>query len=307
MVSPRTVEKQAETVEEAVALARQELGVAADQEVSVEVLENGNPGFFFGFGSRKARVKVSIGVPAEARKPARGRPATREKAIVRETPEVIEREAAPLVERREFSDADRDMIRGLIVDFLAVLSEKLGVELHKEIIFRGITVYVNVEGDEVASLIGRKGQTLSAIQYLLSVMISRRVEGKIDVALDISGYRARRRSSLERMARDAARTAERTGREVAMEPMDASERKIIHMAVRNMDGVETTSVGEGMDRKVLVVPRSAASQKDDKARSRRRPRRRKPRQAGAQDDQTVNSQPQTETVYSDGSMAEEQV
>jgi len=280
MVVPRTVEKQAETVEEAVALAKAELGVSADQEVTVEVLENANPGFFFGFGSKKARVRVSLGETREKKKPR-----ARAAAPARETeaePQAREAGEQP-AERREISDQDKEFIRDLVARFLNELADKLGVELRKEIILRNGTLFVNIDGEDVASLIGRKGQTLSSIQYLLSVMISRRVEGKIDVALDISGYRARRRSSLERMARDAARQAERTGREVAMEPMDAAERKIIHMAIRSIDGVETTSVGEGPDRKVLVVPsrRDGSDREDKGGRGRRRPRRRRPRAASS--------------------------
>lgn len=241
MQSGQTVEIQADSVEEAIALAREQMGLAGDTELRVEVLEDAKEGFFLGFGSRKAKIKVSIdGEESDEDYP--------------EDEEVT----ASIIDEDEpwrMSQDEKQAAREMIEDFLALVSSTLGLEIRKEIMVRNDRVAVNIDGGDVGILIGKDGQTLSAIQYLLSIILSRNLAHKLNVDLDISGYKIRKRGRLERMARDAARRSIRTGQQIVLEPMDSQDRKTVHMTLRNSRDVETFSEGDGDDRRVIVSPR----------------------------------------------------
>ena len=108
--------------------------------------------------------------------------------------------------------------------------------------------------DELAVLIGRRGETLNSLQYLLNVMASRQGSSKQVFGVDIEGYRRRREETLVDMAREIAAEVRVTGDVITLEPMPAAERRIIHLALQEEDGIETESVGRGEDRQVEVLP-----------------------------------------------------
>lgn len=118
------------------------------------------------------------------------------------------------------------------------------------------SVLVSVAGDQLGALIGRRGATLEAIQFLLGLMVSRKVRSPVRVTVDAGGYRERRIAALQEQARRAAEKAVREGREVALQPMPASERRIVHTALAGHPGVVTESRGEGEARRVVIIPRS---------------------------------------------------
>lgn len=238
MNSGQTVEIQADSVEEAIALAREQMGLSGDTELRVEVLEDAKEGFFLGFGSRKAKIKVSVhGEEFEEDYPAE------------------EEEYEETEEPWRMSQDDKQMARDMVEDFLGRVCSTLGLEIRKEIMVRNDKVAINIDGEDVGILIGKDGQTLMAIQYLLSIILSRNLAHKINVDLDISGYKIRKRGRLERVARDAARRAMRTGQQIVLDPMDSQDRKIIHMTLRNSRDVETFSEGNGDARQVIISPR----------------------------------------------------
>jgi spoIIIJ-associated protein len=114
---------------------------------------------------------------------------------------------------------------------------------------------LDVEGDDLGLLIGRRGETLQSLQYLLNLMTAQQIGRREFFTVDVEGYRRRREDALNTLARRMADQVKRTGRPVTLEPMPANERRIIHLALSESRSVTTSSIGEGDDRKVAISPR----------------------------------------------------
>jgi spoIIIJ-associated protein len=113
---------------------------------------------------------------------------------------------------------------------------------------------LNVEGDDLGILIGRRGETLNALQYITRLIVSRELQRRANIVIDVEDYKARRESTLERLARKMAEQAKRLGKTVTLEPMPPNERRVIHVTLREDSEVETESIGSGDDRKVTIIP-----------------------------------------------------
>ena len=113
---------------------------------------------------------------------------------------------------------------------------------------------IDVEGPEMGILIGKRGQTLDSLQYLANRVANKHQDGYVRVKLDTENYRARREETLKHLAKNIAHKVKRNRRPVALEPMNPYERRIIHTAVQEVEGVTSRSVGSGMDRRVLIEP-----------------------------------------------------
>lgn len=164
---------------------------------------------------------------------------------------------APLLadeEDEEESEEDRLAIaQDDALDFIDGLLEAMDVDGEVTAEIRDRRVYVSVEGQEAAILIGHHGQTLDAIQELLRSAVQRQVRARVWVTLDVQGYRERRREALRERAREMAARAVDEG-EMELEPMNAFERKIVHDAVGEIDGVTSFSEGEEPYRRVVIAP-----------------------------------------------------
>jgi len=144
-----------------------------------------------------------------------------------------------------------------VADFVEELLLQMDIDAIAEPSERGGRVYVDiVDGPEedLALLIGKRGQTLDAIQELVRQIVGRRLDERIRVLVDVEDYRKRRAARLEEKAREAADRALETGEDQPLEAMDALERKIVHDAIAGMDGVESGSEGEDPERHVVVRP-----------------------------------------------------
>lgn len=210
-----SLETSAKTVEEAVALALEKLGASRD-EVEVVVLKEGKPGFL-GLGSEEATVRVLRRQSEEERQ-----------AAVILAKEVLERllslmKVSASIEEKEPSEEGRAL------------------------------VLLEITGDDLGILIGRRGQTLSSLQYLLYLMVGHQLKARVPVTIDVAGYRERRQEALRNLAWRMAERVMATGQPVPLEPMPASERRIIHLALQDYPGVITQSNGEGEDRKVTIL------------------------------------------------------
>lgn len=117
------------------------------------------------------------------------------------------------------------------------------------------TIFLDIVGNDLGLLIGRRGENLTQLQYLITLLVNRRLPGYNRVVLDVEGYRLRREESLIGLAERVARQVARTRRPVALDPMPANERRVIHIALRASDDVFTESTGEGAMRRVMVQPR----------------------------------------------------
>ena len=145
-----------------------------------------------------------------------------------------------------------DEVAEVAQEFITGLLECMG--LAAEVIVRSDsdTAYVDVTGEHLGVLIGRRGQTLDALQEVARTAAQRRLRARVRLLVDVEGYRARRRESLADYARAMAERAKERGTEIELEPMNAYERKIVHDAVAEVDGASSYSEGEEPDRKVIV-------------------------------------------------------
>jgi spoIIIJ-associated protein len=165
---------------------------------------------------------------------------------------VIAHAPAAAVEAAHVDESDvASELRSLIVRITAAI----GVQGYVEVREDDDALVVTCSGEDVALLIGRHGQTIDAVQYLLNA-ISHRTYGddRKEVVVDAAGYRERRRSALESLAVRTAHEVQQSGRPVELEPMTAVERKVVHLKLKELEGVETASEGTEPNRHVVVLP-----------------------------------------------------
>jgi spoIIIJ-associated protein len=145
-------------------------------------------------------------------------------------------------------------VEGTTKKFLEDVIHAMGVEATAIVKYdqENSTIEINIDGDEMGVLIGKRGQTLDSLQYLISLVVNKNSENYIKVKLDTENYRARRKETLENLAKNIAYKVKRTRKPVSLEPMNPYERRIIHSALQNDKFVETYSEGEEPYRKVVI-------------------------------------------------------
>ena len=219
-------------------------------EVVVEVLEEPNTGLF-GFGAREARVRlVLISRRREERQAA-------DEAAAAAAAEEQDVEQPPAV-----ADEDLDEDARVGKQVLEELLEKMQVDARVDVRLtddddEGEKPHwmLNVNGNRVNRLIGRRGETLSALQHVVRLICSRRLERRANIIIDAGGYKLGRSRRLRGLANRMAKQAVQQGRTITLEPMHPNERRIIHLTLRGRNDVMTRSVGEGRTRKVTIVPK----------------------------------------------------
>jgi spoIIIJ-associated protein len=117
-----------------------------------------------------------------------------------------------------------------------------------------IEAVLDVDGEDLGILIGRRGATLASLQYVLNLIMAKKADRRVAFGIDVDGYRRRREEALVSLARRTASRVRGTGRSVTLEPMPPNERRIIHITLANDPAVMTVSIGEGEDRKVAITP-----------------------------------------------------
>lgn len=214
-----SIEISAKSEEEAVDLALAELGLSRS-EVEVVVVKKGRGGLF-GLGSEEVRVRVTpLGL---------------------------------------FSSEDVDvggMAKEVLENLLSLAEISASVNLGAKGSGDEAVIPLDIEGEDLGILIGRRGETLSSLQYLVNLIVSRRLKSRVGVVVDVEGYRQRRYESLRLLARRLADQVRSTGRSLTLEPMTAGERRIIHLELRDDPYVTTQSIGEGEARKVAILSKS---------------------------------------------------
>jgi len=246
-----SVEVSARTVDEAIDIALQELGLKR-QQVHIEILTGGKPGLF-GLGGEQARVRVTALEEGTARPMPSEEFEEGEEAEGRDEEGQVELADVQSPEVQTAADTLRELLRLVEVDIeVAVRApETPGDGLGRA------SAVLDVAGDDLGLLIGRRGTTLAAIQYIVNLVASRQSQSRVLVSVDIEGYRRRREESLLGLAHRMADRVRHSGRPVTLEPMPAAERRIVHLALADDEGVSTGSVGEGESRKVVIHPRRA--------------------------------------------------
>jgi spoIIIJ-associated protein len=258
MSSERTVEATGESVEQAIANGLAELGGVSPHDVIVEVLDEPSRGVF-GLGARPARVRLKLfRAPVAAAAPA---PVSN---VVEDT-DAEDDEALPSLDSMEQVRDEALMAQDALIGkkVLAQLLDKMAI-YDVEIVVRHAEAspdseqnpwLLDITGSEVNALIGRRGETLAALQYIARLVASRELQHRANIVIDVEGYKARRSRMLRDLAVRMADQATRSRRVITLEPMPPYERRIIHLALRNRTDVQTRSVGEGSARKVTIVPK----------------------------------------------------
>ena len=258
----KTLEKSGRTEDDAINAALKELGLDRD-DVSVEIVERAKSGFL-GIGASPAVVRVSYEAPDEEPAPSAASAPVSAKAAEKAAPA-----AAP-------AEADEPAEYAAIRAFLTGLLDRMGVKADIAIAPRengGINV--DLSGSSMGAIIGRRGETLDAIQHLTNYVVNRGSDTHLHISVDAENYRSKREESLTKLAEKMAEKAIKYKRSMALEPMNSYERHVIHTALQNYEGVTTSSTGVEPNRRVVV---SYVRGEDSRAsRGDRRERREAPR------------------------------
>lgn len=255
------------TVDEAKAAAMVELGISDFDDFNVEVLQIPAKKFLGLFGGSPAKVKVTIEVadpkpekkqhnnknhkknenkkPVQKNEPKKQEKKAEPKKEVKEVKETAPE--LPLVETNLYKDT-ADYIKSIVLGLGMTECEIKEMSNEEEIYFELDC------GDDYGIIIGKRGETLDAIQYLARMMANKGNSNYKRVAINVGNYRAKREETLKILARKTATKAVRQGRSISLEPMNPYERRIIHTAVQEVEGATSHSVGSDLDRRVVITP-----------------------------------------------------
>ena len=246
------------TVEEAITEACIQLGLAST-DVEVEVIEKGSAGFL-GIGAKQAVIKAW---KKQEKKENKKEVKKEAKKVVEEPKkEEVKEEAIPVVEESNEEVAETEeklaevepQTKEACEKFLTDVLKTMGMEvtLTSEIDEDG-SLSINMDGENMGILIGKRGQTLDSLQYLTNRVANKMQDGYVRVKLDTENYRQRRKETLENLAKNIAHKVKRTKKAVSLEPMNPYERRIIHSALQADKYVSTHSEGEEPYRRVVVT------------------------------------------------------
>ena len=251
------LEKTGKTEDEAIAAALRELQMERD-DVSVEILERAKSGFL-GIGAQPARIRVSWETedvipepaPAPAAEPKAANPKTAKPKAEKQPARKEEKPAPATAVSKPLTDEPDDY--AAVRSFLSGLLEHMGVEAEISMSEReGGGIAVDLSGPGMGAVIGRRGETLDAIQHLTNYAVNHGSEKHLRVSVDAEDYRAKREESLTKLAEKMAEKAIKYNRSMALEPMNSYERHVIHTALQNYEGVTTASTGTEPNRRVVV-------------------------------------------------------
>ncbi len=231
-----TLEVIAPSVDEAVSRGVEQLGVKRDM-LNVEILDEGSKGFL-GIGGRQVRVRLTL------------------KAVEESPIPTITSAAQPMQSATPGpGETLLDFSAKTTSELLAKMKIKARVSAkYGESDSEGeMPVLIDIQGDDLSVLIGRRAETLNALQYILALIVSKEAAHWVQVIVDVEGYRSRRERQLRQLARRMADQAIRTGKRQLLEPMSAAERRIVHLELRGHDTVTTESTGDEPNRKVGII------------------------------------------------------
>lgn len=222
----KEIEAEGKTIEEAISKALAEMK-AEQEDVEVKIIDEGKAGLFGLMGATPARVRVTL--KDQPTSPA-------------QTTAVMERA--------------QQIVNSLLA--------KMQVDGESRSTSTDNNIIVTIESLDSALLIGKKGQTLEALQYIVNLILNReikadavagaKIEDKYKVIIDTEGYRGRREEALVKLAKNLAEKVVQTGRKEALEPMSAHDRRVIHLALKETTGIRTESEGEGSFRRIVISP-----------------------------------------------------
>ncbi len=270
--------KVAKTVEEAVSLAIEELDCSKEEAV-IEVLEEPKNGIFGLFGAKDAVVKVSCeedieqllndvissnssGIKTDNKKTSQketkvsiGKKYVDEKSSVKETTDTRENKSKNVEDSKEEVVEIDDELKSKIRDFLNSVVSKMGIESNIETFTDDYGIKFNiipVNENDIGIVIGKRGETLDAIQYIVNLVANRNAEKYIRISVDCNNYREKRTRSLQSLAMKMANKAKKYNKNMRLEPMNPYERRIIHSCLQSVSGIYTSSEGNEPYRRVVI-------------------------------------------------------
>jgi spoIIIJ-associated protein len=267
----REIEARGSDVEAAISSGLVSLRAGRD-EVEIEVLDRGSKGLL-GIGARDAVVRLTLKAAAEPVAPPPAPEPARETAVAPPPPPPPPQRPAPppppppvvTVSETQQELAADDPLAQEQATAVAVLTEllsqmrvnaTLSATLSDPDDLSGERInIIQISGQDMSSLIGPRGETLSALQYISRLMVGHQLQQRANFVLDVEGYRQRREQALARLAERMAQKVVKQGRAMSLEPMPPHERRVIHMTLRNDKDVYTESTGEGNRRKVRIIPK----------------------------------------------------
>ena len=259
--------KTGKSVDEAVREALKELNISREK-AEIEILDEGQKGFLGLIGSKDATVKVW---PREDETKSILNEIFNEEIETEKSQEVVHEDVELEIENNEVSteeaqevineeegtksiEEENQEILDAAREFISKILDTFELENSVEMELKDNVLTINVNGDEnrLGILIGKRGVTLDSIQYILNLIVNKKSSRYIRVNLDSSGYREKRKETLINLAKKMANKVTKTGRSVKLEPMNSYERKIIHTALQDYEGVLTHSEGKDPFRKVVI-------------------------------------------------------
>jgi len=260
-----TLEIIAPSVEEAVNRGLSQLGLASEA-VEVEILDPGSHGFL-GIGSRQARIRLRIKEEQPKKAETNPAPQTKPQQVLPRVPvqpapvseNARQKATAAAVSPAQPAAAEDEHKLQVSVQVVHELLERMKVSAEVTAHYleasdpkEEAVVMVEIQGDDLSILIGRRSETLNALQYISSLIVGKELGEWVPMMIDVQGYRARRERQLRQIARRMAEQAIHTGKRQVLEPMPANERRIIHMELHDHPQVTTESLGDEPNRKVTI-------------------------------------------------------
>ena len=247
------IEVSAKTIEEATSQATAQIESQGRVVTSVKVLEEPSKGFL-GFGKKDALVRVYFEEEiaehiAVAEKVVPVVEIITETTV--DTVETVETEI-PVVVEDGITKAEQDFIADTGKEFLLGMFGKMGLSVQIEKLTTKDKITFQVHGEDLGILIGKHGQTLDAIQYLTNLVANKEVHRRCQIVVDVENYRSRREETLIQLAHRLGAKVRRTRQKIALEPMNAFERKIIHLALQNEKNIKTDSEGQEPYRHIVI-------------------------------------------------------
>ncbi len=213
------------------------------EELEIEIISLGSSGLFGLLGGKKAKIRAAVKTTVPVAEPA-------EQPAAAAPPAAPELEASPDVA----AEAAYLDVAPLAQDILATILQKMGEQCSVRGSQKLNQVHLVVEGEDAGLLIGKQGQTLEALQYLVTKIVAKQTQQKPRVIIDIESYRERHKQSLIDLALKQGEKAKRSGKPVTLNPMNAHDRRIVHLALQPDKEVKTKSRGEGLYKKIIIYP-----------------------------------------------------
>ncbi len=242
------IEFTGKTVDDAITEACQKFTVTSDR-LEYEVVEKGTSGIF-GFAAKPAVIKARVFDPNAPKEEVKAEAKEETKAETKKAEVKEEDKAEAKEEKKDSAPVPAADPKEFLSKVFAAMNMEVGIEVETD----GNEMNIDLSGNDMGVLIGKRGQTLDSLQYLTSIVVNKGQKEYIRVKIDTENYRSRRKDTLENLAKNLAYKAKRTRNAVSLEPMNPYERRIIHSALQNDKYVTTHSEGEEPFRKVIITP-----------------------------------------------------